>query len=275
MERTANLDIPDSGPWAGTAFDIFKGHWAYEIPVKGTSTGTMRTFDIEPPALTILKEYFPDYRGCDVLELCPHEGEQSFHLSKSGVGEVYAIEGEPVNFLKCLIVKNELKLHNVTFAVGDFVKYLEDSKRIWDIIYCSGVLHHMKNPAKLIELLAKRGRRVIIRTIVFDRESMQQVDEGTERDQFATFWLKDIDPSGYRFRSESGDYVYYCRKFVDGEFNAIMRRCSSYEFEANLVDADTLLKMLINVGGSIRYWSSATGSREPMAHAAVYFEHGS
>ena len=53
----------------------------------------------------------------------------------------------PASVAFAIAKADELGLSNIKFGIGDILK-LPDLDTRFDIIECSGVLHHMKNPAK-------------------------------------------------------------------------------------------------------------------------------
>lgn len=269
-----NLLPPEGGAASANAFNIFKGHWAYEIPVPNVTTGTMSAFKHEPIGVRLIKEHFPNHTDFDVLELGSHEGEHSYHLNNLPVRHVYGIEGRPANFLKCLIVKNELGLNRVRFAVGDFIQYLRFCKKQWDLTYCCGVLYHMSDPAEVLRLISTTTKRLVLSTAIFDWKEMSAADERTKNAQFPTNWLRDINPRGYQHRNNEGKiYTYYPRTFHQSTLNTIVGHGNSHADHANLIDAHTLRKILEDLGGNILYWNVAPDERTPSAEAVIDFSH--
>lgn len=271
-DRFIDLRPPQVGPSPSTAFRIFEGDWAYHVPVEGTKTGTMQVFVRQPRTIHLLKEYFPDHADLDVLELGPHEGEHTFHLNNLPVRHIYAIEGRPANFLKCLIVKNELGLSRARFAVGDFVQYMAANKTVWDIAYCCGVLYHMTDPAEVLRLLARTCRGMILNTAVFDLDQMKAADARTSDEQFPTNWLRDVSPDGREHKAASGTYIYHRREYHTSAHSEIMGHGNSHAGEANLVSAATLRQIITDVGGAILQWDDAPNPRSPNVVCVVKFE---
>lgn len=153
--------------------DLFSGDWAYELPIPGVHSGKGRGFLEKHHAVWQCEQKFGRLHGMSCLELGPNEGEISFHLHHAGCSEVLAIEARVLSFLKCLVVKNFLKLDSVQFALGDFVKYMESSDRRFDLCMAAGVLYHMPDPVRVIELMAKRAKRISLATHYFHEKILQ------------------------------------------------------------------------------------------------------
>ena len=150
-------------PSAQTQVDVFGGQWAFELPLEGVITGVGKGFANPHPVVHMAEQIFGSLEGMSCLELGPFEGEISYALHHSGA-QVTSIEVRRLNFLKCLVVKNVLDLSRVTFGIGDFMKHLEEPGPQYDICIASGVLYHMREPVRLIELLSKRCKRILIGT---------------------------------------------------------------------------------------------------------------
>lgn len=154
------------------AFDIFKDKWASKVPAKNDYfvTGSSPLFDAADPRPLLcsqsLGSKLSGLKGYSILELGPLEGGHSFQLEQLGA-KIVAIEGNTEAFLKCLIVKEALKL-NTNFFLGDFLVYLRESEEVYDIIFASGVLYHMSNPLELLYFISKRTKKVFIWTHYYD-----------------------------------------------------------------------------------------------------------
>lgn len=85
-----------------------------------------------------------------VLELGPLEAGHTYMLEKMGARSIVAVEANSRAYLKCLIVKELFELKRAKFLLGDFVAYLKNNTRHFDLCLASGVLYHMQNPAELL-----------------------------------------------------------------------------------------------------------------------------
>ena len=146
-------------PSPQNALDIFKGEWASHLPgaFADLQSGPLPLFD--DPRISHFLADIGGVAGKTVLELGPLEAGHSYMLDRAGAARVTAIEGNSRAFLKCLIVKELVGLPSVHFLCGDFVAYLRGSVGPFDVCVASGVLYHMRNPAELIELLARCCRQ--------------------------------------------------------------------------------------------------------------------
>jgi hypothetical protein len=163
-------------PSAQTELDLFEGQWLYNLPVEGAVSGTAGGYVTLHPTVWMAEQAFGPLAGMSCVELGPFEGEISWSLHNSGA-EVVSIEARRRNFLKCLIAKNLLGMDRVRFMLGDFIKHLEQPGPDYDFCMATGVLYHMPEPLRLIELMAARCKRILIGTAyvapqIFDNDAI-------------------------------------------------------------------------------------------------------
>jgi hypothetical protein len=158
----------DKFPAHQNAIDIFRGVWVSAMPeISGLqSGGTAAHFDDTRPhwAESVLGRF----KGKSILELGPFEAYVSYHLEKLGA-DVLSIEGDLINFLKCLVIKNAMSL-STTFLLGDFTQFMERSGRRFDICWASGVLYHAADPIRLLKAMCSAAPLIFIWTQYFDAE---------------------------------------------------------------------------------------------------------
>lgn len=77
---------------------------------------------------------------------------------------VTAIEANKRGYLKCLIVKELLRLDRARFLFGNFVPWLVAGGHRFDLVWATGVLYHMSDPLELLRLIAACADRVHIWT---------------------------------------------------------------------------------------------------------------
>ncbi len=188
-------------PSPQTAVDIFKGRWASDLaPVlPGVVSGAVPLFADSDTRPRIAADRF----GCDgslaglrVLELGPLEAAHTWRLERLGAASVVAVEANAEAYLKCLIVKELLGLH-ARFEFGDVLEYLDarladGAVGRFDLVFCSGVLYHMADPLRLIELMARSADRCFVWTHFYrdglpDRRARSESRGGFE----ATYWVHD------------------------------------------------------------------------------------
>jgi len=139
----------DKLPSHQNAIDIFRDAWASAMPKEsGIQTGGAAEH-FEDARISWAASVLGALEGKSILELGPFEAYNSCQLEKLGA-EVLAIEGNLTNFLKCLIVKNALSLSSL-FLFGDFVRFMQESGKRFDVCWASGVLYHSRDPIGLLK----------------------------------------------------------------------------------------------------------------------------
>ena len=111
---------------------------------------------------------FGGFADKNILELGPLEGAHSYMMQNAGAKTITAIEANSRAFLKCLCIKELFDLNRVSFKLGDFVSFLEQNKNKYDIAIASGVLYHMVDPVKVLDLISRAADRIFIWTHYFD-----------------------------------------------------------------------------------------------------------
>lgn len=159
----------DRLPAHQNAVDLIPGWNAALPPQLGIRAGKMALYDDERLRWAITS--FGDLAGRRVLELGPMEASHTAMLDAAGA-LVDAVEGNKAAFLKCLIVKEILRLKNARFYLGDFVKWLEESETNYDLIVASGVLYHMREPLKLMTAMARRTAAIYLWTVFINDNAL-------------------------------------------------------------------------------------------------------
>ena len=177
--RTSEKGILDayvmSEPSAQNALDIFKGEWSSKLPEGSgltTEPGPVALFEDE--RVKWAEDVFGSFNGLEILELGPLEGGHSYMFQQRNAARVTAIEANTRAYLKCLTVKEVLKLDRVDFLLGDFISYLENCDKEYDMAFASGVLYHMVEPIRLIRLLSGVTDRVFIWSHYYDAEVLSR-----------------------------------------------------------------------------------------------------
>jgi hypothetical protein len=162
-----------SAPSLQNAVDAVAG-WNTTFPPQfELKAGSLATYN-DPRILWAIQN-FGSLEGRHVLELGPLEGGHTSMLEAAGA-RVEAIEANQRAFMRCLITKEILGLTRSKFWLGDFVKALETWEQHYDLIVACGVLYHLKDPLRLIDLVAKRTDAVFFWTHVVTEESMPRSD---------------------------------------------------------------------------------------------------
>jgi hypothetical protein len=162
-------------PDAQAMLDIFAGEWASRLPppYDGLRAGDARLFEDERILWAL--ERFGPLDGKSVLELGPLEGGHTYMALQAGAQRVVAVEGNARHFLKCLVVKDLLRMDAAHFRLGDFVAMLRSEPDDYDLVLAQGVLYHMVDPVELIALTAARGRRLALWTQYYDAEHVARL----------------------------------------------------------------------------------------------------
>lgn len=171
------MDVEDKfvsgAPSGQNVVDLFKTEWSSKMPVDCgfySEPGHADLFN-DPRVRWAVSELGP-LNGMNIVELGPLEGAHSYMMEQLGADSVTAIESNTRAFLKCLCVKELFNLKRVKFLLGDFFPYLESSAQI-DLIFASGVLYHMIEPVKLLELLCSKSNNIFIWSHYYDAKIIE------------------------------------------------------------------------------------------------------
>lgn len=139
-------------PNAQNAVDALPG-WNHALPDHVGAIAGSGAFYNDPRILWAL-EQFGSIDGRKILELGPLEASHTYILERAAPALIHAIEANKLSFLRCLVVKEILELKRAKFFLGDFIEWLQHPPVRYDLIVASGVLYHMEDPVRLLELLA-------------------------------------------------------------------------------------------------------------------------
>jgi hypothetical protein len=173
LMRLVHVNVLDSytddPPSRQAALDIFKGEFVSQMPPEHADlhAGTVPLFDDQ--RIAWLADRL-DLSGNDVLELGSLEGGHSYMLQKFGVARVAAVESNSRAYLKSLVVKEIFDLERVDLLYGNFVGYLRETPRRFDLCIASGVLYHMQHPIELIALIAGVTDKAFFWTHYYDAD---------------------------------------------------------------------------------------------------------
>ena len=168
------MDILDSyltsEPSNQNILDLFKNEWTSHLPAEHNLTMTPGTSGLfEDPRIEWASSLLGPFKNTNILELGPLEGGHSYMLSSLGAN-VTAIESNTRAFLKCLCIKEILKLSSIQFRLGDFREFLKSTTDRYDIVIASGVLYHMTEPVELIKNVSKVADKVFLWTHYYDAD---------------------------------------------------------------------------------------------------------
>jgi hypothetical protein len=141
-------------PSAQNAVDALPG-WNQALPPAVNVVAGSGAFFHDPRIYWAI-EQFGSIEGKSILELGPLEASHTWLLEQHRPGEIHAVEANKLSYMRCLVVKEILELKTARFYLGDFSRWLEKPGQRYDFIFASGVLYHMDDPIRLLELIAAR-----------------------------------------------------------------------------------------------------------------------
>ncbi|MCF3651847.1 hypothetical protein [Synoicihabitans lomoniglobus] len=175
----------DQPPSPQALVDLFKGEWSTRFPAAvGVETGgTAGLCEDERVtwALTQLAAHGHAIADATTLEVGPLEAGHTYMLEQAGAATVTSVESNARSFQKCLLVKELMQLNRTRFLYGDILGHLETTNDTYDIGIACGILYHMTNPVRLIELLTQRCRSVYIWTVFYDPDFYRQNPDKAEK----------------------------------------------------------------------------------------------
>jgi hypothetical protein len=216
FELVPNDACVSHAPSAQETVELIDGWVSIFPPEVGVSTnGYARLFD--DPRATWAIDRLGGVKDADILELGPLEGGHTYMLDRAGAKSIIAIEGTKRCFLKCLITKELCAVKSANFLLGDFVSWLEQDRRRFDLIWATGVLYHMTEPLKLLRSIAERTDRLHIWTHFYP-------DNFTPTEPFPApiIGVRDVEFEGRKIRHFDRTYegaqstVAYCGGMFSG-----------------------------------------------------------
>ncbi len=182
--------------------DIFKGQWSSRLPDNFglvTEPGEARLF--EHGLVVWAEEIFGNFSDWEILELGPLEGGHSYMFQSRNARKVISIEANTRAFLKCLCIKEILKLDRVEFKLGDFMSFLENYNSKCDMVFASGVLYHMEEPIRLLKLISRATDRLFIWTHYYDQGGISSRKD--LRHKFSPVSSLEYDGVSYEYSTQS------------------------------------------------------------------------
>lgn len=117
-------------------------------------------------------EQFGSVAGRKILELGPLEAMQTYMLDQQQPEFIHAVEANKLSFLRCLITKELLDIKRAKFLHGNFLPWLEQTEIRYDLIVASGVLYHMSDPLRLLDLIGAHTDALYIWTHYYSDAAM-------------------------------------------------------------------------------------------------------
>ena len=167
-----------TAPSAQNAIDIFKGEWSSKFPASTglvSSPGHANLF--EDGRIRWLSQMVGGFTGKNVLELGPLEAGHTFMVHAGGAAAVTAIEANSRSYLKCLCVKEAMKLDRARFLYGDAVQYMQTCEQKFDVCIASGILYHSNKPVEFLHDIGRVSDTVFIWTHYYEPEALSKLGE--------------------------------------------------------------------------------------------------
>jgi hypothetical protein len=165
------MDIRDSyenkKPTNQNIFDRFRGNFATIFPDVDTGGYANLSDDQRIHWCNSIL----NLKDKTALECGPLELGHSYMMQKFGCKQITAVENNWYCYLKCLAVKESLKISNVELLFGDVIEYLKECTNKFDFVLCSGILYHLPNPVELIHLISLVTENIFIWTHIYNEES--------------------------------------------------------------------------------------------------------
>ena len=139
--------------------------------------------------------------GRTVLELGPLEGGHSYMAQGAGAESVVAVEANRDAFLRCLVTKEIFGLDRCSFLCGDVLEYLAGEERSFDVCVACGILYHLVEPVRLIELISARARRLFMWTHIYDEGALAGTALGRRIGP-----AQEVEVAGFRHRIHRHSY---------------------------------------------------------------------
>lgn len=151
--------------------DLFAGEWSSAMPQdRGLITAPGNALLFDDVRVKWAAEVFGGFENLNILELGPLEAGHSYMLHHMGAKKITSIEANSRSFLKCLCIKEIFNLSNVEFKLGDFVYFIKETDKNYDLTIASGILYHMSDPIDILESLSKITNKLFIWTHYYDHK---------------------------------------------------------------------------------------------------------
>ena len=139
-----------------------KGPWVTRFDVDGVSYGG--SFDAMNDVR--VDQFFQSFGVVkSILELGSLEGGHSLALARnSDVESVTALEARDSNIERATFIKEILNDKKVRFLQADVESSDLTAMGTFDAVFCSGILYHLPEPWKLVEMCRKVSPRIFIWT---------------------------------------------------------------------------------------------------------------
>lgn len=172
LTRPPEAKFITTAPSAQTAIDAVPISWASKFPppLDDLRAGSVPLF--EDGRVEWAFEQLGGVNEKTVLDLGPLEGAYCYLAQRAGASRVVGVEANTLAFFKCLVTKELLNLNRCSFMCGDVLEYLDGNDEQFDLCVAAGILYHMAEPIRLIDLISRRARQLFMWTHVYSDEAL-------------------------------------------------------------------------------------------------------
>jgi len=235
MNNVIKANYSQIKPSNQSLIDTLKGSWKSKFPdTLNINAGSSPYFEKDRRVEWVKENFIKDFTALNIIEFGPFEAYNTYRLSQENPKSLTSIEGNNINFLKCLVVK-ELFKFDATMIHGDFTKYLESiTENEFQLAWVSGVLYHQINPVNFIELLAKSCDNIFLWTHYFDKFLQSDLDLYPQFNKEKDSEVKD--------KTGQVRKLFYRKYMHEGHIPT--KFSGGKELHANWLDRETLLELL-------------------------------
>lgn len=172
-----NDNYIDKMPSIQNIVDVFADKWISSFPPNAPckSGGNIPLFQ-DPRIAWLIQRLGGSLKGKSVAELGPFEGGHTYMLAQADAKRIVGIEGNTLNLLKTLVVKDIFKLDKLELLCGELEKWLASKPEKFDLLVASGVLYHFNDPLMALRNMALMSDNIFIWTHFVHKDLMQAGD---------------------------------------------------------------------------------------------------
>ena len=149
--------------------------WITQFTIGGKHYGGSLSFENDP-RISLFFDIFPDVKT--ILDLGSLEGGQTVELAKRAGTRVTGIEGRDYNVQKANFIRELSGIGTVDFIYADLETARLSGFGVFDAVFCSGLLYHLKRPWQLIHEISTVTSRVFFWTHYATDEKARERIEG-------------------------------------------------------------------------------------------------
>ena len=174
LARRGSFATPAPSPQNAVA--AVPDFWASKFPPPLLDVAAGESDLFTDPRISWAFERLGGVEGKTVLDLGPLEGAHSYMAEMAGASRVVGVEANKKAFLKCLVTKEVFDLQRTSFLCGDVMPYLAETSEQFDVCIACGLLYHMVEPVRLIELISTSATSLVLWTHVYDDVVLERRD---------------------------------------------------------------------------------------------------